>query len=219
MSIVFKNKGINGLYYHGINYLDNKPSIIHKYDKTLAKKVTPSFSTDATSGYAVTFSFSSIQFRLYSFNDIYKEIDYLPNYKFVLKYGTDVIIDTLVLVYDGDGLFHIEGSINLSSIYIAQKLMTYNYILLCVEDENNEIFLTDTESILTMTVASSTTSVSFTDSTLTSELAHIVTTTKESIELPYSIASAPDVGTGISRYLLASGQLGSAGATTTHVVN
>lgn len=174
MGLVYNNVILNGLVFNNKSYLKSGASsyIENIVDIELTKNITPSAGSDYTAGYPITFSFITESFELYKYNDIVNKLTYLPSYKFVLNNVTKQDISGISLIYNGDGTFSITGSLNISPAYSSSKIVTIAPISISLVDENGNIFVSN-KKVLSQTVSSTSTSVSFTSSTLTLESYHL----------------------------------------------
>ena len=185
-------KKISGIIYRGVKYGGDfsgqvKPSVKLIAQGTIPKTVTSSLNTSYTSGYKITYGYTTEQFQLYYFNDLVNPISHTINYKFLLYvYGEVREITTLSLIYDGNNLFHIEGSIDDSDVYSSTKIAPSDTQLMLV-DETNTLLYSDATGVLTMSANTASVTTTFTNSTITqeNELKEIEIDTP--ISLPYNL--------------------------------
>ena len=193
MKLVKNNKKIVGLFYNGVGYGDSgNPVIEHVFGASIPLKIYPSAGAEQTTGYTIGFTATTEQFKLYKSNDLTQPLDYLPKHKFVLKNIVDELRTEWILVYDGESLFHIEGGTNDVLAHVSTKVLPQE-ITLCLTDENDEIFLSNIPSVLKNVVSSSSTSVQYISSTLTSEQVRVEIVEKEEISLPHAIMAPSQV--------------------------
>ena len=190
MKMISGSKTISGIIYRGQKYAggSQNPSIQHSVSGTYSGKVEASANAEQTTGYPLTISVSAVRFKLYKRNDIFTPLNYLPKYNFVFSNKTSSIVDSLVLVYEGNEMFHIEGNFDSSNLFVAAKMMS-SEITLSLVDENNEIFVADTQYILKNDIATTSQTVSFTSSTLTYTQLEYDGEIEEEINLPFLITS------------------------------
>lgn len=204
MLIKSNGKQVKGLCFSGKAFLTNLPEL--KIERSIAfnTAVEPSAGAEQTSGYAVTFSFSTNQFNLYKCTDINTPLDFLPTYKIVLYFVNETIIDTLSLVYDGNNLFHLEGSLSVSNVWDTSKLAGTGGYEIAMVDENNQLFVSSI-SLFSASISSTQTTVNYVSGTLTrsGNIEHKETRV-EKISLPYSMPNT-NVGSMESRYVCGSG--------------
>lgn len=188
--LLLNNRKSKGLCYNGKKYagISDSPILEHKFVAFYTKKTNASSGSDQTTGYKKTFSFSSDQFKMYSSDDVYTELTYLPNYRFILFDKTNQEITTLQLVYDGSSLFHIEGSISIDNVYETSKITVYPETCLGLVDSNGNYFLSDTTSKLTSSLNNSSVTINYVSSTLTNSSGKYEQTISENITLPYDLS-------------------------------
>lgn len=166
MRLAAQNKKIKGVYWSGSRVGGNSstPTILHKLQRGCPIKPTTSRGDAYTSGYAVAFTVSSsVQFKIYTQENPNTPLDYLPDYSVSLFYAGEVTpIDGVSLVYDGDGLFHISGTIS-NKVYDDAKVMVgFAGFGIFFLDSNGNCFLTDTSTeLISTSSASSTTAANF----------------------------------------------------------
>ena len=187
--ILLNSKKPKGLYYNGKKYgsIPDNPVLEHQFSASFIKNTIPSYGADQTAGYLRTFSISSEQFKMYSSDDPYTELNYLPSYKFLLFDKTIQEITTLKLVYDGSNLFHIEGTINISGVYETAKLGVATQTCLGLVDANGNYFLSDTSSKITASLSSSSSTANYISSTLSNSYNSLYQSISENITLPYNL--------------------------------
>lgn len=216
MKFIVSGKKPKGIYYNGNLYGgDNSPvEILHINTLSFYYKVHTSAGSDYTTGYPVTFSFITTQFELYSSTTLEK-FTYIPSHRFVIYNVNVTQINALTLVYDGDGLFHIEG--DLSSIKLYSSTKTLPPIVLALVDEKDNVLLSNVSGILTSKAGSTSETVSFTSATTTYESNKVQREYKEEIQLPYDLSSFS--GTlSTTYYPVYSYTMGSATSTYTHKI-
>lgn len=181
-----KNKG---MFYRGKLYdgLPQNPSIKTSTSITITSKITSSAGTQNTSGYPVTFSFTSSQFDLYNSN--LERLYSLPNYKVLLCTFEQTEINLISLVYDGDGLFHLSGDLSSIQQYSTAKGIVQDVRIIIV-DENNNTFLSTTSGIISASSSSTASTVTFVAGTQTEENKKIDGKTYiTEIQLPFNVVS------------------------------
>lgn len=168
--LVFNGNKKTGLIYNVKNYLSGGSEHYLEYslDVNMKQKIIPSIGTEYTSGYIITFTYKTDNFKLFKYDDIVNPLNYLPKYKFVLNNITQSEITGVELIYNGDGTFKLTGEFNISSTLYSSTKNTTSNITISLLDENNNFFVTDIE-LLSATVATSATTITFTSSTLTYE--------------------------------------------------
>lgn len=184
--VISLNKKISGIIYNNKRYagVPKNPAMKHMYDFAFYS-YEPSADAEQTTGYPMTITVSTKSFKLYFKDNMFKPLNYLPNYKFILKNVTNKEITDLKLVYDGNYLFHIEGTFDSSNLYVTSKYST-SAITLTLLDENNNCFVSDIE-IFTSSISTTSQTVSFVSSTLTSAYEHVFNDIEEEIVLPHLI--------------------------------
>lgn len=191
MNFIIAGAKPNGLYYNGKLYggISSEIKIVHKNILNVDYKIEASAGSEYTTGYPVTLSYSAEQFELLNRKTL-ERYTYLPEYKFVLYNVVETEIPELSLVYDGDGLFHIEGDVSAYKYYTSGKTLTS--IILALVDENNELFVSLTSGILKTQINSTSESVSFIDTTATFGKKQIIRESTESISLPFDLSAYSD---------------------------
>ena len=180
-----KNKGIfyGGKLYDG---LPQNPSIKTSTSITITSKIISSAGTQNTSGYPVTFSFTSSKFDLYNSN--LERLYSLPTYKVLLCTFEQTEINLISLVYDGDGLFHLSGDLSSIQQYSTAKASVSDVRIIIV-DENNNIFLS-TSNVISCSASSTASTVTFVAGTHTEENKKIDGKTYiDEIQLPFNVVS------------------------------
>lgn len=190
MKMLSNTKKPKGLCFNGIKYVGtpSSPQIDFISRRTVPIKCTTSFVADQTTGYATTYSIdSSKQFKIFTQENWNEPLNYIPEHSFVLFYGEQTLITTITLVYDGNYLFHLEGTIN-NITYTDSKLggTTGNIFMV---DRSGNLFLTNISAIISKSTASSSTSTSYKSATIsiTYNVNTFDTHTIRDITLPYSI--------------------------------
>ena len=209
-----------GCYYNSKKYYfsaDRKRALLRGYMKAkngYYYQVEPSASSDQTSGYKHTITLNnSVKFDLYSPNDIERKLTAVPSgYKFVWMNVTSEVMNELTLVYDGNGLFHIAGTLYSSHTTYYNSSKSLNKTGKCgifLLDSNDNIYLSTTisaSSPFSVSYSSSSTSATYTESTLTySSRSNIKLTSYEEIPIPYEITSAKNITDGKAYYTVSSG--------------
>ena len=150
-SIYVNGVKAKGCYHNGIKYTfasDEITKIASTCDWVAYYTRSKSVSSSSTSsGYIVCTPTvnTSTQFRIYKYPDVTNYLTSMPTYKFMHKDGsTSTQITTLSLVYDGNGYFHLSGSLDIRG-YGAKgegKLAvdTYSQNILTLEDNDGNIY-------------------------------------------------------------------------------
>lgn len=194
MDLIYRSKRINGLCYRGKTYeLEPLDVVGIKCIANInaAINAVSDWGASQTKGYKVTFTVnSSTKFELRSIKDISTKLNYIPEHSFVLFWGDNTVLDTLTLVYDGDYMFHIEGTIGFEGYHSVKTdvagLAVYGVYL--VDGDGNFFLTSTTTNPITTTKASSQTTINYSNPTLTFERLDIpYSEVKKELTLPYKM--------------------------------
>lgn len=196
MDLIVGSKRINGLCWQGKSYaLDPLNPIGVKCIENINTIVSaePDWGAEQTKGYKVSFSVTSTaKFDMRSVDNPKQRLDYIPEHTFVLLWGDKTILDTLTLVYDGDYMFHIEGSISFTGYHSSKTLLASLTVYgVYVVDKNGNFFLTTATTLpIKATVGTSQTTINYTNPTLTFERRDVEwEEVEQEIVLPYKVSN------------------------------
>lgn len=203
MGICYNGKVKNEYIFQGKNYLKFKPKVVYSYEHNIEAELEPSEGTANTTGYAATYSYSTTPFKLFSVEDLNTPLNYLPEYSFIFNNVTKQKITDISLVYNGDETFSITGTLNITGIYATGKSTTTGLGVLTLVDKLGRLFVSDTSNILVVSIASSSTTVNYTTTTITTKMLNYIKTVEQDLQLPLNLQSIPAYVSG-SRYYLKS---------------